>query len=294
VPQGFSYALEKAMKWFGGVEDGVVGQFTSDTGNPLPWPTVNDTTNRGRIIGQNVQVTQTDPVFNSVTFQAYIGCSDLCLIPIALMQDAGFDLDALVAELLGTRLGRLLNWKCTVGTGTNEPTGIVTAAVSAGLTNILPNGSTASIAYTDLVNSEHTVDAAYRFNPGAYWMFGDTVLKLLKKLVDTSGRPLWQPGLTASFGDGAAVDFGAPRPTILGHPYVINMDMAAPAASANALLFGDMSRFKVRRVQAVQVLRLVERYADYLQVGFIAFLRFDSNLIDAGTHPIVVQQQSSV
>jgi len=30
-----------------------------------------------------------------------------------------------------------------------------------------------------------------------------------------------------------------------------------------------------------------------LQVGFTAFFRCDSNLIDAGTHPIVVGQQSA-
>jgi hypothetical protein len=33
-------------------------------------------------------------------------------------------------------------------------------------------------------------------------------------------------------------------------------------------------------------LRLNERYADFGQVGFIAFMRIDGNLVDAGTHPI--------
>jgi HK97 family phage major capsid protein len=293
VPQGFSNQLEEAKKWFGGI-DGVVERFRTETGNPMPWPTINDTTNRGRIIGQNVQVTQTDPVFNSVTFQAYIGSSDLCLIPLALMQDSYFDMDALLARLLGTRLGRLLNYECTVGSGTNEPMGIVTAAVAAGSTNVLATGSTTSMAYNDLVNTEHTVDAAYRYNAGTRWMFSDAVLKVLKKLVDSAARPLWQPGLTASFRDGAAVDLIAAKPTILDHPYVINQDMAVPAANAASLLFGDMSCFKVREVAGgITLLRLVERYADYLQVGFIAFERFDSQLVDAGTHPIAVQVQSA-
>jgi HK97 family phage major capsid protein len=115
------------------------------------------------------------------------------------------------------------------------------------------------------------------------------MLKVLKLLVDGNNRPLWQPGLTASFRDGAAVDLAASKPTILDHPYMINQDMAAPAANADSILFGDMSTFKVREVAGgTTVLRLVERYADYLQVGFIGFQRFDSNLIDAGTHPIAV------
>lgn len=292
IPQGFSGLLEEAKKWFGGIE-GIVGKFATGTGNPWPWPTLNDTTNKGRIIGQNVQVTETDLVFGQVTFNAYIGSSDLILIPLALMDDSYFDLNALVARLLGIRLGRLFNNKCTVGTGTNEPTGIVTAATTAGNILTLSTGNTASIAYANLVDLEHSVDPAYRETDSSRWMFSDTMLKIIKKLVDGNNRPLWQPGLTASFQQGAAVMTGS-KPKILEHEYVINNDMAVPAASAYTMLFGDLSTFKVREVAGgTSLLVLRERYADYLQVGFIAFQRFDSNLIDAGTHPVAVLQQSS-
>jgi HK97 family phage major capsid protein len=168
----------------------------------------------------------------------------------------------------------------------------VTAAVAAGSTSQFASNSGAGVlgpAYADLVNLEHAVDPAYRFNPATYCMFNDATLKAIKKLVDGNNRPLWQPGLTASFRDGAAVDLIAAKPLILDHPYIINQDMAVPAASADSMLFGDMSTFKVREVAGgTTVMRLVERYADYLQVGFIAFQRFDSQLIDAGTHPVAV------
>jgi HK97 family phage major capsid protein len=288
VPQGFSDQLMEAMKWFGGI-DGVVGQFETEMGNPMPWPTINDTTNMGRVIGQNIQVTETDFVFNEVTFNAYILSSDLVLIPLSLMEDSYFPLDALAARLLGTRMGRLLNNLCTVGTGTAQPTGIVTAAVAAGLTNAL--SAMATVTYADLVNMEHAVDPAYR-NSNARWMFHDQLLKAIKLLVDGNARPLWQPGLTASFSDGAAV-IGSGKPTILGYPYIINNDMPVPTASANSMLFGDMSCFKLRKVGDPTILQLRERYADYLQVGFIGFLRCDSNLIDAGTHPLVVGVQEA-
>jgi HK97 family phage major capsid protein len=287
VPVGFSNQLTEAMLWFGGI-DGTVGQFETETGQPLPWPTINDSTNKGRIIGQNVQVTETDLVFNEVTFNAYILSSDVVLVPLSLMDDSYFDMDALVSRLLGTRLGRLLNNMGTVGSGTAQPTGIVTAAVAAGLTNVL--SATTTVDYQDLVNMEHSVDPAYR-SPNARWMFHDNMLKNLKLLVDGNSRPLWQPGLTASFSDGAAV-IGSGKPTILGYSYVINNDMPIPAHSADSMLFGDMSCFKLRKVGDVTVLQLRERYADYLQVGFTAFLRADTNLIDAGTHPIVVGVQA--
>jgi HK97 family phage major capsid protein len=200
----------------------------------------------------------------------------------------------LVASLLGTRLGRLYNQKCTVGTGVNEPTGIVTASIASGNVNIFPSGETSSLSYNDLVNLEGSVDPSYRENPWSKWMFSDAVLKVLKKLVDSTGRPLWQPGVQSSFQVGAPVIAGS-KPRILDHEYVINGDMAVPSANAYPVLFGDMSCFKVRElIVGTTVLVLRERYADYLQVGYIAFQRFDSNLVDAGTHPIVVGQNSAV
>lgn len=294
IPQGFSDMLEEAKKWFGGIE-GTVGKFNTETGNPFPWPTLNDTANKGRIIGQNVQVTETDFTFGQVMFNAYIGSSDIVLIPLALIEDSYFDLDALAARLLGTRLGRLYNQKCTIGSGTNEPTGIVTAAVTAGSVYTAPSGETASLTYADLVNLEHTVDPAYRYNQSSYFMFSDAVLKLLKKLLDGQNRPLWQPGLSSSFREGAGIqDLVATRPTILDHPYIINQDMATPAANADTMLFGDLSAFKVRQVSGgTTVLRLAERYADFLQLGLTAFSRFDSQLVDSGTHPVAVLAQSA-
>jgi HK97 family phage major capsid protein len=286
VPQGFEGQLVEAMKWFGGIA-GTVSTIQTGTGNVLPWPTVNDTSNVGEIIGQNTAVSSQDIAFGQVLFNAYIFSSKLVKIPLALLQDSYFDLNAFTARQLGTRIGRILNTKLTVGagSGSNEPNGIVTAAVAAGLTYTVPTGGTTSVAYDDLVNLEHTVDPSYR-DAGKY-MFHDSTLKALKKLKDTANRPLWQPALTASFGNGA-------QPTILDHPYVINNDMAVMAANADSILFGDMSAYKVREVAGdVTVLRLVERYAEFLQVGFIGFLRRDGNLVDAGTHPIAVLVNSA-
>jgi HK97 family phage major capsid protein len=230
--------------------------------------------------------------FDTVTFSSYILSSDLVLVPIALLEDSYFDLDGLVARLLGVRLGRLMNLKFTVGSGTNEPTGLITAATTAGNIYTMPTGNTASITYSGLVDLQHSVDPSYRENPLSKFMFSDTMLKLLKLLVDGNSRPLWQPGLIGSFQDGAAV-LGAGKPKILGNEYVVNQSIAVPATSSYSAVFGDLSTFKVRRVGRPSVLRLVERYADYLQVGFISFVRCDSNLVDAGTHPIALLQQSS-
>jgi HK97 family phage major capsid protein len=191
-------------------------------------------------------------------------------------------MNAHIARVLGTRLGRLKNFKCTVGTGTNEPFGIVPAAVAAGNTVAGPTGTSTGWTYNNLVDLMHGVDPAYRDNQFSSFMFNDTTLKITRKLADSANRPLWQPGLNAGFGSGFPS-------TILDKPYVINNDMASMAPNADSALFGDLSKYKVRNVaDGITVMRLTERYADYLQVGFLAFMRFDGQLLDAGTHPIAV------
>jgi HK97 family phage major capsid protein len=66
-----------------------------------------------------------------------------------------------------------------------------------------------------------------------------------------------------------------------------NNDMASTLVAANkTVLFGDFSKYIVRRVRSIRLRRLVERYADTDQEGFVAFVRADGGLLDAGTHPV--------
>jgi HK97 family phage major capsid protein len=56
--------------------------------------------------------------------------------------------------------------------------------------------------------------------------------------------------------------------------------------------FGSLDKYLIRRVKEMSVLRLVERFADYGQVAFLGFARYDGNLLDAGTHPVKYLQNS--
>jgi HK97 family phage major capsid protein len=101
-------------------------------------------------------------------------------------------------------------------------------------------------------------------------MARDAVLGSIRKLKDTTNQPLWQPSMQAGVPD-----------TILGYPITVNNDMPAMAANAYSILFGDFQRYYiVRQVRDIQMLRLEERYADFLQVGFLAFARYDGTKDD--------------
>lgn len=280
VPQGFYQRLMDAEKAYGGMVNASF-VFDTTTGNPLPIPTDNDTTNTGAILGENVQIGTQDVTFGAITMNAYVYTSKLVLVSNQLLQDSAFPLDAWLSDKLGIRIARATNAHFTTGTGTSQPGGVVTGA-TAGYTagNSTTSGSTATFGYDDLIELEHSVDPAYR--KGAVFMMSDAALKVAKKIKDGIGRPLWMAGLAVKEPD-----------TINSYPYVINQDVAVPAASAISVLFGDFSNYFIRRVAGVQLLRLTERYADYNQVGFLAFQRWDGQLVDAGTHPIKYLTQSA-
>ena len=113
----------------------------------------------------------------------------------------------------------------------------------------------------------------------------DASIKVIRKLKDSQGRPLW-----GDFNNPLAQSY---VPTLLGYRLVTNNDVAVMAANAKSIAFGDVTRYKIRRVRDITLVRLLERYADNAQTGFFAFARFDGNLIDAGTHPVKLYVNSA-
>jgi HK97 family phage major capsid protein len=279
IPRAFQKEVDHAMLAFAQVKS-ACRVITTPTGNPLDWPTVDDTAIKGRLLGINAAITNTGFTVGTVAFVAYKFSSDSILVPSELMQDAdmGESLDTFLRDMLAERLGRILADYFTTGTGSSQPQGIVAGATASGISGFdlsdLTSPTTAYTWYDQLVGLEHSVDPAYRI--GGAFMMHDTMLRDLKKVKDTTGRPIWQPGAMV----------GSPD-TILGYPYFINQSMANTGTNANIpIIFGNLKKFVVREVRPMVLLRLVERYADNDQTGFIAFSREDSHLIDAGTHPI--------
>jgi HK97 family phage major capsid protein len=276
VPQGFYDTLIQAQKFFGGIRN-VAYEFGTDSGNALPIPTNNDTNNMGSILAENAVASNLDVAFGQTTLNAYKYTSGIVLVSIELMQDSAFDLETFLASKLGERIGRIQNNHFTVGSGTGQPQGVMTAAVSG---KVGATGQTTSVTYDDIVDLVHSVDVVYR--PKSTFMMNDSSIKVVKKLKDSTGAPLWVPG----------VAFKEPD-TLLGYKYEVNNDVAAMTANAKSIGFGDMSNYWIRDVKAVQVVRFNEKYMDAGQVGFVAFSRADGKLINAGTNPVAYYQNSA-
>ena len=187
-----------------------------------------------------------------------------------ITQDSAFDLGALAGDWLGERIGRIQNDHFTTGAGSTLPKGLTVAGV-VGKTATATNTFTSD----EVIDLIHSVDPAYR--EGASFMFHDTTLALIRKLKEsTTNAYIWQPGL----------QLGVPN-MLLGYPYTVNQSMSAALTTGQKLvLFGRMSKYIIRDVSTIRLVRLDERYADTDQIAFIAFLRSDGNLLDAGTRPV--------
>ncbi len=268
--------VEVALLSFGAMRRAGCTVIRTDKGGPLPIPTVNDTTNVGAIIGEGVTVGTQDIAFGQLVLDAFKYTSKSVLVSVELMQDNSVNLPQLLGRLLGERIGRATNAHFTTGTGSGQPNGVVTAATFAQAAT----GNTTAITFSNLVTLYHSLEPAYRDN--AKFMMNDSSLAKIKTLLDSQGRPLWLPGLVDRAPD-----------TILGSPYVINQDMASMTISAKSVLFGDFSKYWIRDVRDFTLLRLDERFAEFLQVAFLAFARTDGDLLDAGTKPIRGYQNST-
>jgi HK97 family phage major capsid protein len=263
VPTGFYNSLIESLKAFGGMRKVRSTILRTASGNTLPIPKVDDTSNVGSIVGENVAAgNATDPVFGQVNLGAYKYTSKVFLIPIELLQDSAFDIEAYIRKIIATRIGRITNSHFTLGTGSSQPTGVVTGA-TLGKTGA--TGQTTSVTYDDLIDLVHSVDPAYREGGVCEFMFNDNSLKTLRKLKDADGKPIWQPGLVQGEPD-----------KILGYSYAINQDVANMAAGAKSMLFGDFSNFFIRDVMDLSIFRMGEKFIDSGQVGFVAFSRHDS------------------
>lgn len=270
VPETVASSILDALKSYGGMRS-VADVIRTSGGETMNFPTSDGTSEVGEIIGENTSATDADVSFGTKSLVVYKYSSKVVTVPWELLQDSSADIEGFVRNRLQQRLGRITNAHFTTGSGTSQPTGIITAA-SVGKTGAV--AATAAITYEDLIDLEHSVDPAYRDN--ASYMFHDDTLKLIRKIKDSNGRPIFVPGYEQG-NPGGAPD------RILNRKITINQSMASPAAAAVSVAFGDFSYYKIRDVMAVTLFRFTDSaYTKKGQVGFLAWMRSGGNLVDVG------------
>lgn len=270
VATEFNKTLIQAMKAAFAVRSVASGIQTS-TGAQMLFPTADSTSEEGEIVGQSASVAVGETAFGQASMDVYKYSSKSIALPFELIQDSMFNIEAYIQNMLNLRLGRIQNRHHTIGTGTAQPRGIVTASAAG---KVGASGQTVTVTYEDLVDLEHSVDPYYR--SAGKWMMHDDTLRILRKIKDNNGRPIFVPGYEQG-NPGGAPD------RLMGREIVINQHMPVMAANAKSILFGDFSKYLIRDVMDLTLFRMTDsKYTEKGQVGFLAFQRSGANMVDVG------------
>lgn len=282
VPDSWRDKIVEKLVSYGGLMNAAEKLNTSD-GRPLTWltndeaPTTATAGNYAEITPENdLWDTGADLAFGTRALGAYkyttVGANQLPLkVSYELLQDAAFDLRSFISKKFADRIARKLARDLVLGTGVGEPQGII--STQGGLSSATAFAGAAP-TYAELLAVVHSIDPAYR--EGASWLMNDATLAKIRGIVDGANRPLlWN---TSDDLSGSLKGM-----TLLGYPVVI--DQAMPTftdASANkAIVFGNLrDAYVVREVKAFEMVVLNELYAQYGQVGFMGWARFDGMVQD--------------
>jgi HK97 family phage major capsid protein len=272
VPTQFRQKLVEVRAAFGGF---AAEAETLDTtnGQPIEYPTLDDTANSGTITPENTAVSGgADMVFGTVSLGAFkytsSGADNSPLrVPVELLQDSAFAVGDLVARKLGERIARKQAPDFVTGLGAGEPKGILAST----LTQDADLDTADTVTYNDLVDLQDVLDEAY--DSGAKWLMRRNTWTQIRKIVDTAGRPIVQ-----SSTEGIA---GRPERRLLDRPVVI--DEAAPLLSSAGITlpiaYGDFREaYVVRRVASLVVVVNPYSRAEYGQVEYTAWERADGQI----------------
>lgn len=210
--------------------------------------------------------TESAPSFTQVTLNAY-KLTQLVLVSEELLQDSDFALDAYLADRFGKNFGIAEEAAFIAGTGTLQPTGMISGA---GAVTRTESPLTAGITANTLLDVFYGLNRVYRGN--ATWLFNDDTVRVIRGLTDGNDNFIWQPGL----------QMGQPD-RVLGRPYVTSqhMPVAGESPLSAVAVFGDMSVYTVADRTNITIQRLNELYAATGQVGFRAWARVDGKVTQA-------------
>jgi HK97 family phage major capsid protein len=232
-----------------------------------------------QVSGQGTAFGGSDPSFDKVSFSAF-KYGQLVQVAAEVIEDSGIDIVDFILRNSARALGRVIDTDLVLGTGTNEPFGIMAAGAVGAAGTVATGGTAIYPTYEKLIDFQYSVNDSYRSSGNAAWLFSDTTAANLRKLRDgaggTVGAPLWQSSTTAGI---AGV---RQPPALLGDPAFVDANVASIGTVAKLIAaYGDWSAYVVRLVHDV-ILERDDSYAfDKDMVTFRAKLRVDGRLLDS-------------
>lgn len=301
VPQGLWRRIAVALKAYGGLANSFQ-LVETDTGNPMPWPAIDPTGIVGSLVTENTQLTEVDFTIGQGMLSAWTVSSGVHLVSVQVAQDSAFDLDAFIGDRIGEAVGRKLAALAYSGTGSSQHIGVQTAITAKGAASgasggyiTLGTGTTVKkfdgstpteiagniLSPSTVLNLIAAVDPAYW--PSSAFFMNSTQALNMRSVSDANDRPLldFANGFDADDVTNPNYNNASPVARLLGFPVIVDNSISNLTASTNSgPVFGSLQHAMVNRVvmqngSGLRTMRLTERYADYLQVGYVGYMRSD-------------------
>lgn len=200
--------------------------------------------------------------FTSVDLTGFLAGA-LTLIGKSVVNNSAIDVVNFVVNYMAEEIAIFLDKELLVGTGSSAAQGML-----VGTTNTLNAGSISAITADNLIDLQGEVKTVFQAN--AKWTMHPATWTKIRKLKDSTGNYLVQPGLN---GDNSF--------RLLGKPVELSDNMPEIASAAKAVLYGDYKALSVNMRENVEIQILTEKYATQHAIGVVAWFEFDSKVTDS-------------
>lgn len=165
-----------------------------------------------------------------------------------LLEDAYADIDSWLADEVESAFAAQESAAFVTGNGTSKPKGFLAYDLVAEASHVWGKVGFVPGDFTEADAADRLIDLVYapksQFRTGARFVMNRRTVSAVRKLKDSDGRYVWQPGT----GEEAA--------TLLGYPVTEVEDMPDIGAGNAAIAFGDFRRFYlITDRQGARVLR---------------------------------------
>jgi HK97 family phage major capsid protein len=175
--------------------------------------------------------------------------------------ESGIDPEPIVTEELAYKNSIAQENAFLNGNGTGKPLGVFVASANGVPTSQdVTSGATADFIADDLIKVRYSLKQPYvQGTKTARWVFGRTIVQEIRTFKDSYGQYLWRPGFAENAPD-----------TVLDIPYAISEYAPTVKTTGSYIaVLGDFKYYAIAEVKDWSIQRLVERYADTNEVGFI-------------------------
>jgi HK97 family phage major capsid protein len=248
------------------------------SGNVLAIPGLDDVANSSTLVGENTNPGPGSNFIASATqLNAFSFRSGFIFVTTELLQDSGVPIGALLEQAIAVRHARAIGSYMMIGSGVNQPRGLITAALANGAPVVVAQGDSFNngIATENGSNSIGSEDMALLFGSlnsalrsEAIFAMNDATLIALRSTTDRVGRPI----LRYSNQD---------LTSIWGKRVIVSPSMAPIGPSAISIAFYVPRFYLMRHVTSGAYIRRTVEAPGCVERGAVAFqgyYRADGNL----------------